>query len=121
MLRPLSVLLASLALAAAGCGDDDEPAGDGAPASGGSGDAVAVGMQDIRFDPEQATVKVGQEVTWTNNEGVPHNVVAQEGADFESDTFGEGGTFSYTPDRPGTIAYVCTIHPGMDGTLTVEE
>jgi plastocyanin len=47
--------------------------------------------------------------------------VAQEGADFESDTFGEGGTFSYTPDRPGTIAYVCTIHPGMDGTLTVEE
>ncbi len=116
-----AALLAALALALAlpGCGDDDAgPAdGGGTPAGG----AVAIGMRDIKFDPEQATVKVGQQVTWTNNEGVPHNVVAEEGADFESDTFGEGGTFSHTPEQAGTITYVCTIHPGMDGTLTVEE
>jgi plastocyanin len=143
-MRALSILLAALALVlAAGCGDDDEADGGNVaapttpeatePAEPGTGDteppavdgeaggAVAIGMKDIRFVPDQATVKVGQQVTWTNNEAVPHNVVADEGADFESDTFGEGGTFSYTPDRPGTIAYVCTIHPGMDGTLTVEE
>lgn len=143
-MRALSILLAALALAlAAGCGDDDEADGGNvaAPATpeatepaergtsdteppavdGEAGGAVAIGMKDIQFVPEQATVKVGQQVTWTNNEAVPHNVVADEGADFESDTFGEGGTFSHTPDRAGTITYVCTIHPGMDGTLTVEE
>jgi plastocyanin len=117
--RPAVLAALSLALALAGCGDDDAgPAdGGGTPAGGG----VAIGMRDIRFDPEEATVKVGQTVTWTNDEAVPHNVVAEEGADFESDTFGEGGTFSHTPEQAGTITYVCTIHPGMDGTLTVEE
>ncbi len=143
-MRALSILLAVLALVlAAGCGDDGEADGGNVAApttpeatepgergtsdteppavDGEAGGAVAIGMKDIRFVPDEATVKVGQQVTWTNNEAVPHNVVADEGADFESDTFGEGGTFSHTPDRAGTITYVCTIHPGMDGTLTVEE
>ena len=121
-MRALSTLLAAAALALAGCGDDEEPpAGGGTPAAGEAGDAVAIGMRNIRFEPAQATVKVGQPVRWTNDEGVPHNVVAEQGADFESDTFGEGGTFEYTPQEPGSIAYVCTIHPGMEGTLTVEE
>jgi plastocyanin len=115
-MRAPSILLAAGALALAGCGDDEEP-----PAGGGAGDAVAIGMRNIRFEPAQATVKAGRPVRWTNNEGVPHNVVAEKGADFESDTFGEGGTFEYTPQEPGTIAYVCTIPPGMEGTLTVEE
>ncbi len=142
-MRTLSTLLAVLALAlAAGCGDDDEADGGNVaapttpeatePADPGAGDteppavdgeaggAVAIGMRNIQFDPAEATVKAGQAVTWTNNEDIPHNVVAQEGADFESDTFGKGGTFSYTPEAAGTISYVCTIHPGMDGTLTVE-
>ena len=118
MRAPTALVSAVVLALAAGCGDEEEPAdGGGAPAGGG----VAIGMRDIKFDPEQATVKVGQSVTWTNNESVPHNVVAEEGADFESDTFGKGGTFSHTPEQAGTITYVCTIHPGMDGTLTVEE
>lgn len=144
MARRLSILLAAsaLLLAAASCGDEDGPDGGNvaapttpeatAPADPGPGDteppavdgeaggAVAVGMQGLEFEPAQVTVKVGQQVTWTNNEAIPHNVVAEDGADFESDTFGEGGTFSYTPTAPGRITYVCTIHPGMDGTLTVE-
>lgn len=32
----------------------------------------------------------------------------------------EGGTFEVTFDEPGTVEYVCTIHPGMAGTITVE-
>ena len=118
MPRRTAVLAAlSLVLALPGCGDDEAAPADGAGTPAGGG--VAIGMRDIRFDPERATVKVGQAVTWTNNEAIPHNVVAEEGADFESDTFGEGGTFSHTPERPGTISYVCTIHPGMAGTVEI--
>jgi plastocyanin len=129
-MRALSTALTVLALAAAvgGCGDDDEPGAGGTGATpeaaapdGEAGGAVAIGMRGLKFDPDQATVKVGQAVTWTNNEDIPHNVVAQEGADFESDTFAKDGTFSHTPAEAGTITYVCTLHPGMDGTLTVEE
>jgi len=26
----------------------------------------------------------------------------------------------FKAEKAGTVAYVCTIHPGMEGTLTVE-
>lgn len=84
-----------------------------------SNDIVSVGMKDIKFVPEQATVKVGQKITWTNNESVPHNVTATEGADFRSDTLQEGDTFEYTPTKAGTIKYVCTIHSGQNGEIEV--
>ncbi len=129
MRRFLIVPFTVATLAVAGCGSSDTTEADSAasspststaaaaPAAGGDGE---VGMEGIAFGPESITVKVGEKVTWTNNEDVPHNVVAEEGADFQSETFGKDGTFSYTPEKAGTIAYVCTLHPGMDGTITVE-
>jgi plastocyanin len=76
-------------------------------------------MQNIQFSPKDTTVKVGQKVTWTNDDNTDHNVTAESGADFKSKDFGNGATFSFTADKAGTINYVCTIHPGMTGTLTV--
>lgn len=112
------------ALTVAGCGSDDDSSGStstpaAAPATSAGG-GVAIGMKNIAFDPKAVTVKVGQEITWTDNESVEHNVVATSGADFKSDIFGEGKTFKYTPEKAGTIAYECTIHPGMTGTITVQ-
>lgn len=76
-------------------------------------------MKSIQFDPKEDTVKVGQTVTWTNDDSVDHNVTATSGADFKSDDFGNGKTYTFKATKPGTIKYTCTIHPGMDGTLTV--
>jgi plastocyanin len=76
-------------------------------------------MQNIAFDPKDVTVKVGQKVTWTNDDSVDHNVTSQSGESIKSDNFGKGATFSFTPTKAGTIKYVCTIHPGMTATLTV--
>jgi len=80
---------------------------------------VAIKMQNIAFEPKSATAKVGQKVTWTNEDSTDHNVTAQAGETFKSKDFGKGGTYSYKLDKPGTIKYVCTIHPGMEATLTV--
>ena len=124
MKRIVPVLLASLALVAAGCGGDDadeQPGGsssESTPAAS-SGDGTSIAMKNIAFAPKETTVKVGQKVTWTNEEDIEHNVVATEGAEFESEIFGKDGTYSYTPDKAGTIEYTCTLHPGMDGELTV--
>jgi plastocyanin len=87
--------------------------------SSAGGGGVQIKMQNIAFSPKATTVKVGEKVTWTNDDSVTHNVTANSGADFKSKDFGSGGTFSFTPDKAGTIKYVCTIHPGMVGTLTV--
>ena len=128
MRRILLALCAVVALAAAGCGGSDSSSTSSGSSSGAStaaasssGGAVAVKLANIAFDPKAVTVKVGQKVTWTNDDSTDHNVTADSGADFKSDNFGKGGTFSFTPTKAGTIKYVCTIHPGMDATLTVTQ
>ena len=87
-----------------------------APAAGGT---VAVSMKNIQFVPASVTAKVGQTVKWTNDDSVDHNVTATSGETFKSNTFGQGATFSQKLTKAGTIKYVCTIHPGMEGTLVV--
>jgi plastocyanin len=123
------VLCAVVALAVAGCGSSSDsgssssagsastPAASSSSSSGG----VAIKMQNIAFDPKAVTVKVGQKVTWTNDDSVDHNVTSQSGETIKSQNFGKGATFSFTPTKAGTIKYVCTIHPGMDATLTVTQ
>jgi plastocyanin len=131
MPRLPATLLACLALAAgalvAGCGDDDDtsstpaspPAAAPPPAAAAAGDVVKVGMKDIKFVPADVTAKVGQKIEWTNTDTPPHNVTAKDGADFASDTLNPGDKFDYTPTKAGKIDYVCTIHPGQSGTITV--
>lgn len=127
--RTTPALLACVALSLSACGGDDteQPAGgatqvDTTRQAAPQGSGPAVTMRNLQFEPKALTAKVGQTVRWTNGESIPHNVVAQDGPQkFESDTFGQGGTFELKLTRPGTITYVCTIHPGMEGTITVQE
>jgi plastocyanin len=121
----LPTLATVAALALAGCGgggggsssSTTSSGGGGSGASGGGGAAVT--MKNIAFAPASVTVKVGQRVTWTNDDAVAHNVTATSGASFRSSDFGQGATFSFTPTSAGTIHYVCTLHPGMEGTIVV--
>ncbi|MBI5106458.1 MAG: hypothetical protein HZB46_15990 [Solirubrobacterales bacterium] len=123
MIRPILLLAAVLATAAlaAGCGGDDDSSGGGAASDGASAPVATtkVSMENLKFDPAAITVKVGQTVTWTNDESIPHNVVSMDGADFKSDTFGEGGTYEFTPKEAGLVKYECTLHPGMLGSIEV--
>jgi plastocyanin len=113
-------LTAALSLAVAACGSGSS--------SGGSSDttagtcpkgAVVIHMRDIRFNPEKATAKPGGKVCWVNDDDVQHDAVADKGQ-FKSSLFGQGETFTTTVEKPGSISYVCTVHPGMTGTLAVK-
>lgn len=120
-MRRLPLLIAPLLVAvAAGCGSSSSSSSSEStkPATAPDGAAV-IHMHDIQFQPKDVTVKVGQKVRWVNDDTVQHNVVADSGAHFHSQNFGQGGTFTYTPTKPGTITYECDLHPGMDGTLNV--
>jgi plastocyanin len=116
---PLAIL-AALALVAAGCGSDSGSSSTSATAAtpDASG-AVVVDMKNIQFSPKDITVDAGQKIKWENLDTVEHDVKADSGADFDSDDFGKGGTYEFTPDKAGKIEYECTLHPGMVGTITV--
>ena len=82
-------------------------------------------MQNIQFDPSDVTIKAGETVTWTNDEGVAHDVdkTSGPGPQFSSGPEGgmmEGDKFAQTFDQAGTYEYVCRVHaPGMAGTIEV--
>jgi plastocyanin len=128
MKRSAALLLALTALVAAGCGGsskNDSSSSSSSPASapttstssgGGGGKTVVIAMKNIAFKPQTVTVKVGDTVKWENQDSAPHDVV---GGPIKSNTFGNGGSFTYKPTKAGKISYVCTIHPGMAGVLNV--
>ena len=135
MTRWLALLLACLALGVvvAGCGgdDDDSDGGGGGDQaaeteSGGGGEAESggggteVSMENIKFDPETVTVAVGDTVTWVNNDTVGHDVTADDFSSGDPGAMDNGATFEHTFDAAGTFDYVCTVHPGMEGSVQVE-
>jgi plastocyanin len=84
-------------------------------ASTASGTAVTI--DNFAFSPATLKVKIGQQVTWTNKQGVPHTVTADDGA-FDH-PMPSGATFSFAFDQAGTFAYHCKIHPSMHATIMV--
>lgn len=114
-------------------GDDDDDTG----ATGG-GESHVVEMNDqLKFDPETITVKVGDSVTWTTTGAVPHtstcdptkasneaNISLPDGAEpWDSGNVNQGEEFSYTFEVAGEYKYICVPHElaGMVGTVVVEE
>lgn len=68
------------------------------------------------FTPRNQTVRKGGRITWVwRSEGRIHDV---SGPGFKTPYRSEG-TFSRTFARAGVVAYVCTLHDGMKGTITV--
>ena len=79
----------------------------------------AVGISGFNFSPASVTVAVGDTVTWTNSDDVPHTATADGGA-FDTGTLDNGGTNTVTFSTAGTFPYHCSVHPQMTGTVVVE-
>jgi plastocyanin len=88
------------------------------PAGAAHAEDVAVHIDNFVFEPAQLTVKVGQTVTWTNRDDIPHTVVCA--GKFRSKTMDTDGTFSFTFAAPGEYKYFCSLHPHMTGAVKVE-
>jgi plastocyanin len=86
------------------------------------------------YDPKTLTISAGDTVVWKNEDIEAHTVTSGRGAGiasvqtnekgapdgiFDSEFFGPGESWSYTFYTPGTYSYFCTIHPWMEGAVTV--
>ena len=127
-IRVLAPLLACVAIA--GCGSSSSSSSTSTPAaspttstaassSASSSGTVQIKAANFAFSPTSVTVKKGQKVTWTNGDPAPHNVTSNDGT-IKSPDFTQGKSFTYTATKTGTFNYICTIHPNMKATLTVQ-
>ena len=110
----VAVLLLALVLALVGC------SGSGAttPATGASSTAgTTVVEKGFAFTPPTLEVKVGDTVTFKNEDSAPHNVSID---DKELGNQATGASVTWTAEKAGTFAYTCTIHPTMTGEIVVK-
>ena len=116
---------AVLALASAGCGTGSDFGSTATAAANGAtpvaAGTVGVVMKSLDFNPNSVEAKVGETVTWTNDDEAPHNVTYISGPKFTSSRqkLMIGERFSLKLTQPGTIHYYCTIHPWMKATIFV--
>jgi len=78
--------------------------------------------------PNEVTVDVGGEVTWTVDDSAAHTVTSGTPADadsvgamFDSGLLMIDGEFKYTFDEEGTVDYFCIVHPWMQGMVIVQK
>ena len=80
--------------------------------------APAVHISNFTFGPALLKVKVGQTVTWTNDDDIPHTVVAVDHS-FKSKVLDTGEHFTFTFTKAGLFPYFCSLHPHMTGKVMV--
>jgi plastocyanin len=78
-----------------------------------------VKIDNFTFGPQSVTIKAGTTVTWTNEDDIPHTVVATAKA-FKSKVLDTDDKFSFTFTTAGSYEYFCSLHPHMTGTIVVE-
>ena len=134
LVRPFVRGIASLSLAgflvACGGGGGGNGGGQGAPTAGQTGDvAQSIAAQNLEFNTDTLLVPAGSEFTlsFTNNEGQPHNVAIYREQGGEEIFVGEvitgpDNTVEYTIPalEVGTYYFQCDVHPDMNGTVQAE-
>jgi plastocyanin len=81
---------------------------------------VAVDIRDFAYNPASLEISVGDTVTWTNQDSVPHTATGSDTDLLQSGTIAPGSSFSQVFNSPGQIEYHCEFHPNMLGTIVVK-
>jgi plastocyanin len=66
------------------------------------------------------SAKVGDVITWTNSDAVPHRFALDDGScEMSGNIPPSGGKASLVFSVAGTYPFHCTIHSNMKGTITI--
>jgi plastocyanin len=84
---------------------------------------------DRSFSPNVINVRIGDTVTWTNHDVIPHTVTSgtgpsdpNKGKEFDSGLstpLMPGKTFTHKFTTAGEFPYYCQLHPAMTGKVIV--
>ena len=71
------------------------------------------GSQEGRFH------EAGARITISNRDSTAHTVTSDDGSSFDTGDINPGSSTTITVNGAGRIAYHCSIHPFMHGTIVV--
>lgn len=76
------------------------------------------------YSPLNLEISTGTEVTWVNDDSVPHNIQSMDEAGNVTDLFNSpplntGDRFEYIFEESGVYNYYCSFHPWRVGVVTV--
>jgi len=130
MRSPLMILALAALVACGGGGSNATGPGTtggsntGGNNTGGTGAVAttAVDMKNLAFAPGAIKVGSGATVTWTNQDGVTHNVTFDNAVVPPSGPVTAGTAKALTmPTAAGTYPYHCTLHgTAMSGSVQVQ-
>jgi len=81
--------------------------------------ALEVKIDNFAFTPGSVTIKRGTQVTWINNDDIPHTVDSTQGK-FKSAALDTDQKFEFRFTEPGEYPYYCRMHPKMTGSIVVQ-
>lgn len=79
---------------------------------------VSVAIKDFAFGPADIQAKVGQTVTFTNNDSAPHTATLDDGS-CTTPNIATGASDGLMFTAAGKYPFHCNVHPNMKGTITV--
>lgn len=98
---------------------------------------VSMNIKDFEYEKPNIKIKKGTKVTWTNQDAIKHNVMADhQGSDqahdpptkekvdpneFAGPLLAKGESYSFTFNEVSSSPYHCSPHPYMKGSVTVVE
>jgi plastocyanin len=83
---------------------------------------VEVTQKNRKFGPAKLVVKVGETVSFKNEDPFFHNVYSLSDAKtFDLGSYPQGQAKNVTFDKPGTAEVECAIHPEMKLDIKVEK
>lgn len=71
-------------------------------------------LRDLAFRPGELEVAVGDTLTWTNHDIVPHTVT---GDAWDSGGLAAGESYTMVVEESDATGYACLYHPTMTGRL----
>ena len=116
-----AIAVAALLTACSGNGAATNPPATGAalcsqPAAG-TATKVNATVSGNQWGPVSAAV--GDVITWTNADAVPHKVALDDGSCTMSANIEGNAPQSLVFTQAGTFPFHCTVHPSMKGTITI--
>jgi len=75
-------------------------------------------IRDLKFIPNEVSVKPGDVVQWVNHDFIPHTATANN-KEWNSELIGAEAKWQMTVKNVTMEDYFCIYHPGMKGKVKV--